>query len=197
MLVVNAGVPVSNVQQLVALAKAQPGKLNYASSGAGNSNHLAAELFSQLTGTQLHHVPYKGSAQALTDVMGGRVEIFFSVPVNVLQHVASGKLKALATTSSEALPGAPVPSFVQAGVPGFDMGSWQGILAPAGTSKPVIDLLAAHLARVVALPDVREKLAAQGQQPFSLNAEKFAALMEADSVMYGRVIKAANIRVDE
>ena len=197
-LVVNPSLPVDSVQQLVALAKARPGQLNYGTSSVGNSNHLAAELFSQITGTQLHHVPYKGAVQALTDLMGGRLQIFFSVPANVMPHIASGKLKALATTAKDPVPGlAPMPSFAQAGVPNFNVESWQGILAPAGTPKPIVDLLAAHLARIVAQPDVREKLLAQGQQPFSVSGEKFAELMRSDLVMYSRVIKTANIKLEE
>jgi tripartite-type tricarboxylate transporter receptor subunit TctC len=197
-LVVNSALPVDNVQQLVALAKARPGQLNYGTSSVGNSNHLAAELFSQITGTQLHHVPYKGAVQAITDVIGGRVEIFFSVPANVLPHIASGKLKALATTAKEPLPGVgPVPTFAQAGVPNFNVESWQGILAPAGTPKPIVDFLATHLTRIVAQPDVREKLMAQGQQPFSVSGEKFAELMRADLAMYSRIVKTANIKLEE
>ena len=197
-LVAHPELPVASLRELVAYAKANPGRLSYATSGAGNSNHLAAELFAQLTGTQLHHIPYKGAAGAMTDLLAGRIQLMFSVPINVLPHVAAGKLRALATTAAEPLPGvAPIPSFAQAGLPAFELDSWQGILAPAGTPKAAIDRLAAELGRVLAMPDVQARLLGQGQKPFATTTEQFAALIQSDIALYTRVARAANIRVEE
>ena len=197
MLVAHPSVPAANLQELIALAKAQPGKLNYAISGSGNANHLAGELFNQVANVKLTNIPYKGGGPAINDLLGGQVQLMFSVPTSVIQHVKAGKLKAFAYTGSAALPGlAGVPSFAEAGLPMFDMKSWQGILVPSGTPKAVIDRLSAEIAKVLAMPDVREKLAAQGQDPFISTAEQFEALMKRDGEKYEAIIRTANIKLD-
>lgn len=197
LLVAHPSVPANNLQELIALAKARPGKLNYAISGNGNANHLAGELFNILAGVKLHPVPYKGGGPAINDLIGGQVQLMFSVPVQVIQHVKSGKLKAIAYTGDTALPGlTDVATFAQGGMPGFRMKSWQGLYMPAGTPRPIVDKLSAEIARILAMPDVREKLAAQGQDAFVHTPEQFEALMQEDRQKYASIIKAANIKLD-
>lgn len=194
-LVVHPSVPASTLQEFIALAKARPGKIDYATAGHGNGNHIAAELFSQVAGVKMHHVPYKGGGQAVTDLIGGQVHALFSVPFTAVPHIRAGKLRALAytgTTAPRGLTG--VPSFAQAGLPGFDIRSWQGIMVPAGTPKPVVDKLVAELARIMADPDVQEKLAATGQEIWFNGPEAFAQLMKADTQKFGDIIRSANIK---
>jgi tripartite-type tricarboxylate transporter receptor subunit TctC len=195
-LVVHPSVPASNLQEFIALAKSRPGAINYATSGNGNPNHLAGEYFAMLAGVRLTNIPYKGGGPAITDLLGGQVQAMFSVPTAVAGHIKSGKLRALGYTGSKPLPGLNLPSFAEAGLPGFDMHSWNGIFVPAGTPKPVVDKLAAEIARILDMPDVKEKLAAQGQDPFYQGPEQFAAMIEADRRMYASIVKAANIKLE-
>ena len=195
-LVVHPSVPANNLQEFIALAKSKPGSINYATSGNGNPNHLAGEYFGMVAGVKLNNVPYKGGGPAINDLLGGQVQAMFSVPTAVVQHVKSGKLKALAYTGDKPIPGLNVPSFAQAGLPQFDIGSWNGIFVPAGTPKPVVDKLSAEIAKILAMPDVKEKFAVQGQEPEYLGPEKFAALLAADRQKYAAIIKAANIKME-
>lgn len=196
LLVVNPSVPANNLQELIALAKARPGTLNYAISGTGNANHLAGELFGMTAGVKMSNVPYKGGGPAINDLLGGQVQAMFSVPVSVIGHVKAGKLRALAYTGEAPLPGLQVPTFAQAGLPGFDIKSWTGILVPTGTPKPIVDKLSAEIAKILAMPDVRAKLEEQGQVPFVQNPAQFTALMEAERVKYADIIRTANIKLD-
>jgi tripartite-type tricarboxylate transporter receptor subunit TctC len=195
-LVVHPSVPASNLQEFIALAKSKPGAINYATSGNGNPNHLAGEYFAMLAGVRLTNIPYKGGGPAITDLLGGQVQAMFSVPTAVAGHIKSGKLRALGYTGSKPLPGLNLPSFTEAGLPGFDMHSWNGIFVPAGTPKPIVDKLAAEIARILDMPDVKEKLAGQGQDPFYQDPEQFAAMLEADRRMYASIVKAANIKLE-
>ena len=196
-LVVHPSMPVSNLRQLVALAKARPGQMSYASAGNGNMNHLAAELFNMLTGVKTLHVPYKGGGQALTDLMGGQVHMHFAVVVSALPHIKSGRLKPLAIGGETRFPELPqLPTFTEAGLPGFRLQPWQGILAPARTPKPIIDRLAAEISRIVVLPDITERIIGWGSQPLVSTPEQFAALMAADFTKFAEIIKTANIRID-
>jgi tripartite-type tricarboxylate transporter receptor subunit TctC len=196
-LVVHPSVPANTLQEFIALAKSKPGQVNYASAGLGNGNHIAAELFNQLAGTKLHHVPYKGGGQAVTDLIGGQVHALFSVPSTAIPHIKSGKLRALAYTGSAPPRGlADVPSFAQAGLPAYDIRSWQGIMLPAGTPKPIVDKLAAELARIMADPEVVDKLGATGQEVWFNNQEAFVALMKADTQKFGQIIRTANIKLE-
>ena len=195
-LVVHPSVPANTLQEFIALARSRPGSINYATSGNGNPNHLAGESFAQTAGVKLTNVPYKGGGPAINDLLGGQVQAMFSVPTAVTQHIRTGKLKALAYTGDKPLPGLSVPSFAQAGLPGFDLNSWNGVFVAAGTPKPVVDRLSAEIGRILAMPDVREKFAAQGQDPHYLNAEQFAALLASDRQKYGAIIKTANIKLD-
>lgn len=195
-LVVHPSVPARNLQEFIALAKSKPGAINYAISGNGNPNHLAGEYFGQVAGVKLNNVPYKGGGPAINDLLGGQVQAMFSVPTAVAQHVQSGKLRALAYTGSKPIPGLDIPSFAQAGLPGFDMNSWNGIFVASGTPKPIVDRLSAEIGRILASQDVKDRLAQQAQDPFFLNAEQFTAMLDADRKKYGAIIKAANIKLD-
>ena len=196
-LVVHPSLPVGNLKQLIALAKAKPGQISYASSGNGNMNHLAAELFNMLTGVKTLHVPYKGGGQSLTDLMGGQVHMHFAVVVSALPHIKSSRLKPLAIGGETRFPALPhVPTFAEAGLPGFRLQPWQGIFAPARTPKPIIDRLAAEISRIVMLPDVTERITGWGSQPLVSTPEQFAALMTADFTKFAEIIKTANIKPD-
>ena len=197
MLVVHPSMPVNTLKEFIALAKAKPGTINYASAGSGGVNHLAGEFFNNLAGVKLQHIPYKGAAPAIVDLIGGQVQSSFVVPINVISHVKSGKLRGIAVSGNKRLPLLPqVPTFTEAGLPGYDVGFWRGVLAPAGTPKAIVDKLSAEMARISAMPDIREKLISQGQEPFYTNPEKFMEVMKMDMAKYARIIKASNIKLD-
>ncbi len=194
-LVVHPGVNASSVRELVALAKAQPGKLNYATPGAGTSLHLAAELFKLSTGTDIVHVPYKGGAQAQADVMAGQVQLMFNVLPSALPQVRAGKLRALAVTGrtrSEALPD--IPTMVEAGIADYTAVTWNGILAPAGTPRPVIAKLNETLVSALRSTEMKEAFAKIGQELAWSTPDEFAALIRDETVKWRRVIQAAGIR---
>ena len=197
-LVLNAQVPANNLLELIALAKSRPGQLNYATSGAGGPSHLTTEMFSLQAGIKMQHIPYKGAGQSMTDLIGGQVQLNFSNPINVVAHIKAGRVKGLASSGAHRSPVLPqVPTFPEAGLPGFEVSFWQGVLAPAGTPKAIIDKLSAEIGRILALPEMREKLASQGAEPFITTPEQFGALMKADMARYAKVIKAANIKLEE
>lgn len=196
-LVVNPSLPVRDLQSLIALAKARPGQLNYSSSGTGNTNHLAGELLCVLAGIRMQHVPYKGGGPALIDVISGQMQLSFQVPISVLPHIRSGRLKPLAIsgkTRNTALP--QVPTFAEAGLPAFEMSGWTGMFAPAGTPKDIVEKISAEMGRILALPDIVERLVSQGLEPLISNPEQFAALLQSDMARFAKLIKDANIKVD-
>lgn len=196
-LVVNASLAAKSVQELVALAKAKPGELTFASSGAGSSTHLSAELFKSMTGTNILHVPYKGSSQAITDVMAGQVTMLIDNAPSSLPFVQQGKLRALAVTSLKRMPSLPdVPTIDESGVKGYESLSWSGIVAPAATPKPIIAKLNAAIERVLAMPDVKKKFADLGVDPVGGPPENFARHIRAESEKWGRVVKTANITLN-
>jgi tripartite-type tricarboxylate transporter receptor subunit TctC len=197
-LVLHPSVPAKNVRELIALAKTQSGQLNYGSGGSGTVTHLAGEYFNMLAGVKLQHIPYKGSAQALTDLIGGQIHMYFSPPIVALPHIKSGRLKPIALTGDKtlsALPGVPLVS--QAGVKGFELKLWYGLLAPAATPKPIIDRLNAEVGRILALPDIRDRLLSQGMDPFPSSPEQFGELIKADYAKYAQIIKNANIQLKQ
>jgi tripartite-type tricarboxylate transporter receptor subunit TctC len=197
-LVENPSVPANTLKEFIALAKSKPGQISYASAGPGNANHMAGELFSRMTGVQLLHVPYKGGGPLTNDLLSGQVQLYFAVPAAVLQHIQAGKLKALATTAETRLPLMPdVPTFAEAGLPGFGMRSWIGVLAPAATPPAVVEKISADIARILAMPDVKEKLESQGQIPFTMTPAQMATMMRDDSAEFARIIKAANIKIEQ
>ena len=196
-LVIHPSVPVNSVQELIAYGKANPGKLNFASSGSGTSIHLAGELFKTMSGVQMTHVPYKGSAQALADLIGGQVQLMFDNLPSALPHIKSGKLKALAVTSlqrSTALPD--LPTIAESGLPGFDANSWFGILAPAGTPKDIIDRWNSEVAKWLASPEAREKLASQGAILAGRSPEDFAQHIATETAKWQKVVKESGAKVD-
>ncbi len=196
-LVLNPKVPASTLQEFIALARARPGQLNFGTSGNGSGIHMAAELFNLLTGVKIQHIAYKGSGQALTDLMGGQVQMMFTSPVNGIPHIKSGRLKAIAYASETRSPVlSQVPTFAEAGLAGFEMKTWYGILAPAGTPREIISKLATEITKMLNTSDLKEQLASQGVEPFISTPEQFAALMKADMAKFARVVKAANIRIE-
>jgi len=196
-LLVHPSVPANTLQQFIALAKARPGLLNYGSAGSGSGGHLAGEAFIMHAGVKMQHIPYKGGAQALADLIGGQVQLSFQTPISSLPHIKSGKLKGLAISGERRLATLPqVPTFIEGGLPAYDEKSWQGVFAPAGTPKPIIDKLSAEIAKMLTAPDVKEKLDNQGVEPFISNAEQFAAMIKAETAKLVKIIKAANIKFE-
>ena len=196
-LVVHPALPANDLRQLIALARARPGEINYASAGNGNMNHLAAELFNMMTVVKTHHVPYKGGGPALTDVVRGEVQMHFAVIISALPHIRSARLKPIAIGGETRFATLPqVPTFTEAGLPGFDLRPWQGMLAPAATPRPIVDQLSREVARIVSATEFRDKLIALGMEPLVSTPEQFAALLGSDMAKVAKVIKGANIRLD-
>jgi tripartite-type tricarboxylate transporter receptor subunit TctC len=194
-LVVHRSLPAKSLHEFIALAKTRPDQIDYASSGTGTSNHLAVELFSMLAGIRMHHIPYKGGGPAMNDLLGGQVQVHMNVPVNLIPNIQAGRLRGLAVTGDTRLAPIPeVPTFREAGLPAFDMTNWFGLLAPAGTPEPILDKLAAEIARILQLSDIRERLAAQGQEPWSSTPEQFGALIRSEIERFAKVVRKANIK---
>lgn len=197
-LVVHPSVPVRNLQELIAFAKSRPGQLNYGSGGSGTVTHLAGEYFNMLAGVRTQHIPYKGSSQALVDVMGGQVHMYYSPPIVALPHIKSGRLRPIAATGDARVSALPnVPTAGEAGLKGFELSIWYGLLAPAATPRAVIDKLAADIARVLAMPAIKEQLVSQGMTPLVSTPEQFAALIKADLAKYTKIIRTANIKLEQ
>jgi tripartite-type tricarboxylate transporter receptor subunit TctC len=196
-LVVHPSLPARNVKELIALAKSKPGQLNYASTGAGQSTHLSMELFKTMAGLKITHVPYKGSAPAVTDLLGGHVSLMFDNMPSALPHVKAGKLRALAVSTLKRSPVAPeIPTVAESGLPGFEVSVWFAVLAPAATPKAIVDRLNQILVKALQAPDVRERLLTQGAEPVGNTPEQFTDLMKRDLVKWAKVVKAADIRLD-
>ena len=197
MLTVHPSLPVKTVKDLVAHAKAAPGKLNYASTGNASLAHLATELFAHLTGTQLVHIPYKGVGAALGDMLSGRVQMSFFSAGSVYSHVRSQKLKAVAIASATRAKMAPdLPTLVESGVPGYVVTQWHGMLAPRGTPRAVVDRLQAEIAKAVRQPQVVSRLALDGTEPVASTPKEFAAHLRTEREQWAKVAKLANIRGD-
>ena len=193
LLVVSSKVRARSVAELIAQMKASPGKFTYASAGSGSPQHMAAEVFKSMTGTQIAQIPYKGSAPALVDVLGGSVDIMFCPINSALPHVQSGKLRALGTAGTQRVSLLPEVPTIAETVPGFESDIWIGIVAPAGTPAPIIGTLNAEIHRALAMPDVRDALARQGIFVEVSSAADFNRLIDSDQKRWGAVIKAANI----
>ncbi len=193
-LVVNPSVPVKDVRTLIALAKTQPGRLKFASSGAGTIQHLAAESFQQAAGAEMLHVPYKGSGQAVIDLMAGVVDMNFDATPSVINFVKQGKLRALAVTSAKRSALVPdLPTLAESGLTGFDFNTWWGLFAPAGTPRDVVKRLNVEVVKLLALPDVKEKLANVGAEPAGDTPEEFSAFIRTEIVKWGKVIREGHI----
>jgi len=196
-LAVNPSVPVKSVSELVALAKAKPGVLNYASGGTGTPLHLVPELFKLAAGVDIVHVPYKGSGPAATAVLAGDAQMMFGSMVATVPLVKAGRLRALAVTSPKRIEALPdLPTLVELGYKGVEASSWYGILAPAGTPQPIVAKLSAELAKVVASPDYRATLERHGQEPESSTPEQFREYIRSELEKWTRVVRAANIRTE-
>lgn len=196
-LVAGARVPVGNLKELLTLARSKPGGLSYASAGNATTAHLTMELFKRRTGTRIVHIPYKGEAPALNDLMGGQVDVAFSSLASVLPHLQSGRLKALGVTSTERSPLAPqLPTIAEAGVPGFQSVGWYAVLAPNGTPKPVVDRLSQELLAILAEPDIRVRMAAQAITPSGSSPQALRQWIIEDTERWRGVIVDAGIKVD-
>jgi tripartite-type tricarboxylate transporter receptor subunit TctC len=197
MLVVPASLPANNVRELIALAKAQPKKITFGSAGNGQSNHLSGELLKSMAGIDIVHVPYKGSAPALTDVLAGNISMMFVDILSALPHVKSGRLKVLAVTGLKRAAAVPeYPTVDESGVPGFNGNSWLGLVAPAGTPRDIVARLSAEVAKALHSPDVRERFLAQGVEPVGSTPEQFAAFIESEIPRWGSAARAAGARND-
>jgi tripartite-type tricarboxylate transporter receptor subunit TctC len=196
-LVVHPAVNARTVGELVALAKAKPGELNFASSSTGGSPHLSGEMFKQMTGANIVHVPYKGSAPAITDLLGGQVSLMFDNLPSALPQVKAGKLRALGVTSARRSQAAPdIPTIAESGVPGYEVDSWFGILAPAATPKEIVSKLNVEIVRILKIPEVRERLLEQGAEPVGDTPEHFAEHIRRETAKWARVVKASGAKAD-
>ena len=196
-LVVNPQVPAKTVQELLAQAKAQPGKLTYGSNGTGTGQHLIGAQFEGMGGVQLLHVPYKGSGPLTTDLLGGQISMSFDTVTPVLPHLKAGKLRALAVTTAKrsvALPD--VPTLEEAGLPGFDMGTWFGMLAPAGTPKDIVARLNADMVKIIQSPEFRKKMDDIGADPIANTPEQMARQIKDDTARFARLVKEAKVSLD-
>jgi tripartite-type tricarboxylate transporter receptor subunit TctC len=194
MLVVHPTVPAKNLAEFIALAKSNPRGLEYASSGVGTSTHLAAEMFKSMAGVDLVHVPFKGNAEAMNALLGGHVKTYFALAPAVLPHVKAGALRVLAVTTEQRLPYLPdVPTFAESGFRGYEISSWQGVFAPAGTPKDIVDKIGGELVGMVNAPDVRARMAREGADPVGSSPEQFAERMKSEVAKWSKVAKDAGM----
>jgi tripartite-type tricarboxylate transporter receptor subunit TctC len=195
-MVVNNSLPVKNVREFIAHVKANPGKLSYGSPGNGSTAHLSMELFKTMTGSNIVHIPYKGSAGVLADVMGGQIAVTIDNMPPYVPQVRAGKIRALAVSTakrSSALPD--LPTIAEAGVQGYEAGAWFGLLAPAGTPKAIVAQLSAESARILKLPDVSKRISELGAEPVGSTPEQFAELIKTEIAKWAKVIKDANVEL--
>jgi tripartite-type tricarboxylate transporter receptor subunit TctC len=196
-LVVHPSVPAKDVKELIAYAKAKPGQLNFASAGNGGPTHLTGELLKTSAGIDIVHVPYKGNAAALTDLIAGRVQMMFSNMLTSMPHVRAGKLRAIGISSAKRTPQAPeLPTVAESGLPGFAAVPWYGVLGPAGLPRPMITRLNSEIARAIALPDMQERFVLQGIDLQSSTPEQFSALIKSEIVKWRKVVREAGAKVD-
>jgi tripartite-type tricarboxylate transporter receptor subunit TctC len=196
-MVVHPSVPAGTLQEFIAYAKSRPGQLSYGSSGNGGTSHLAIEKFKMLTATHIVHIPYRGAGPALTDAIGGQVQLSMWTPLAVSAHVAAGKLKPLALTGPGRLPVlAQVPTFAEAGLPAYDYKAWLAVFAPAGTPKPIVDRLNIEMQKMLADPKVRQTFDRQGVEPFYATSEQVATFMRSQMAEIEKLVKAANVKMD-
>ncbi len=196
-MVVHPSVAAKDLKEFIALAKSKPGGLNYASSGTGTPYHMAGELFKSMSGTDIQHVPYRGSSGARNDVIGGQVQMMFDAITTMAPNVQAGQVRALGTTGDKRSTVLPeVPTVAEAGVPGYEATIWLGIMAPKGTPQAIVDKLNAEIRKVVNAPAVKETWAKQGAVPMNMTPAEFGAYLEKDIVKWENVVKTANIKVD-
>ena len=197
LMIVNTALPAGNLKEFIALAKAKPGQLNFASSGSGTTNHLAAELFCIMAGIKMQHIPHKGAGPATTDLMGGQVQMFMNNALPLIPIVKSGRARGMAISGGKRLVALPdVPTFTEAGLPGYEVKSWQGILAPAGTPKAIIDQLSREITGILNTPEMKEQLLAMGADALPGGPQQFAALIKTDLARYAKLIQQASIKLE-
>ena len=197
LLVANPAQPFKTVKELIAYAKAHPGQLNFGSSGNGSSIHLSGELFKSMAKVDMQHVPYKGSAPAVTDLLGNQIAIMFDNMPSAIQHVRSGKLRPIAVTTAKRSPELPdVPTIAEAGVPGYEATSWFGLFVPAGTPPAVISKLNTAIVKVLANPEIKKKINEQGAEVYSEKPEQFSAFIQKESLKWGKVVRESGASVD-
>jgi tripartite-type tricarboxylate transporter receptor subunit TctC len=197
LLVVHPSLPVLSVKDLVALAKARPGAINYASAGNGSPGHLAAEYFKKLTGTDIVHIPYKGATPAMLDVIAGQASLYFTSPIAAQPYVQSGRLRQIAVTSAQRFPPLPdVPAIAESGYREFDMTTWWGLLAPAGVPKEIVARLNADAVKALNMPEMKDRLASQGAMVVTDTPEQFAAYIKSEIANWGRIVAVSGARTD-
>ena len=195
--VTHPSLPAKNIREFIAVAKTRPGEINYASSGVGTASHLSAAYFASVAGLKLTHVPYKGSGQIMGDLIGGQVVMLFDQPISSMPHVKAGKLRVLGISSGKRfVTMQDIPTIAEQGVPGFEAISWAGVCAPGGTPKPIVDRLYNEIARVLKLPDIRERLLRDGIEPIGSTPEQFMEHTKKEAVKWGKVVKDSGARVD-
>jgi len=195
--VVHPSLPVRTTRDLVALAKAKPGQVTYASNGAGGSSHMAVELFNMMTGTKMLHVPYKGLSPALTDLISGQVQVMFSSAVAMLPQVKTGRLRAIAMTGAKRSPALPeVPTVAESGVPGYETGSWYGVVVPAGTPKAIVDRLAHDIAAISKSADINQRLVEDAAIPVGNTPEEFSAFIRKELARWAKVVQQGHITIE-
>ena len=196
-LVVNPSLPVHDVKEFIAYAKANPGRLNFGSGSTGSAGHLAGELFKSMAGVQMTHIPYKGAAPAMNDLIGGQIQLMFDNLASSLAQVKAGKIRALAVTTAKRTPLAPdLPTIAESGLAGFDINTWFGLFVPANTPHEIVSLLHDEFVRALDQPDVREKMTAMGAEPVGSTPEQFAAYIRSEAQKYARIIKASGAKAD-
>jgi tripartite-type tricarboxylate transporter receptor subunit TctC len=196
-LVANPSFPANNVKELIAYVKARPGQVNFGSGGIGTSNHLAGEMFKSMTGTDMVHVPYKGTPAAQSDLLSGQVSLMFDNIVAVMPHIKSGRMKAIAVTSPKRVSTLPnVPTVAESGVPGFDAMSWIGVLVPKGTPKKIVDKLNSDFVEAIAMPDVKERLSTGGAELAGSTPEQFAEHIRKETEKWAKAVKASGATAD-
>jgi len=197
LLVVHASLGVNSVQELIALAKAKPGALNYASGGSGTSSHLLMEMFNQQAGVSTVHIIYKGTGPALVDQLSGLIQVAFSTAIAVQPYVQAGRLRAIGVSTRQRLPTLPdVPTIAEAGLPEFDGGSWQGIVMPAGTPREIVDTVSGELVKILHAPDMKEKIVGMGGIALGTTPAQFTAFMKEEVEKWGKVAKAAKVTIE-
>jgi len=196
-LVVHPSLRVATVKELIALAKARPGEINFASSGHGTPAHLAGELFNSMAGVKMVHVPYKGAAPALADLLGGQVQLMFSTMPPALPHVKDGKLRALAVTSAKRSPAAPdIPTLDEIALPGFEANTWHGVVVPAGTPATIVARLNREIVAILHLPDVVERFSSQGAEALGSTPEEFAAYIRSETLKWAKVVRDSGAKAE-
>jgi tripartite-type tricarboxylate transporter receptor subunit TctC len=196
-MIVHPSVPARSVQEFIALAKARPGQINYSSAGNGTSNHLAGELLKSMAGIDLVHVPYKGSAPALNDLVAGQVSLMFDLVLTAAPHIKSGAARGLAVTGAQRSPVLPgLPTVAESGLPGYEVSAWFGIFAPAGLPQPVAQRLNAEFVKVMREPDLKQRLAGLGADPLTSTPEEFSSYLRSEIDKWAKVVKASGMKLD-